>query len=153
MIEVRPKAAPQAAGGGQVAGGLNIPAGVPQSARQSPQAFQQYMQNNPQMMRELLTLNPAYAQQMSQEQTAQREQNALLRQIEEDPFNPELQRKLEEQIRLKNVQDNMENAMEYTPESFGRVIMLYIPMTVNKIPLKAFVDSGAQSTIMSVGTP
>jgi DNA damage-inducible protein 1 len=69
--------------------------------------------------------------------------------IEADPMNEENQKKIEEMLRQENIQQNMDLAIENLPEAFGSVSMLYVDIHVNGYPIKAFVDSGAQSTIMS----
>jgi DNA damage-inducible protein 1 len=66
-----------------------------------------------------------------------------------DPIDLDGQKRMLEHIRLQNIQQNMESALEYMPEAFGNVVMLYIDCQVNGHHVKAFVDSGAQMTIMS----
>ena len=66
-----------------------------------------------------------------------------------DPFDPEAQKKIAELLRKQAVEDSLEHAMEHTPEAFAEVVMLYVNLTVNGVPMKAFVDSGAQRSIMS----
>lgn len=67
-----------------------------------------------------------------------------------DLFDPEVQRRIEELIQQNNINREMEAAVENYPETFGQVIMLYVACEVNGYPVKAFVDSGAQITLMSL---
>jgi DNA damage-inducible protein 1 len=43
-----------------------------------------------------------------------------------DLLDPRIQRRIEENINMENVIDNMEHAYEHAPEFFGNVVMLYI---------------------------
>ena len=120
--------------------------------------------------------DPARFQQIFEEKLRQRvEMDAEIQRrndlLSADPFNVDAQREIEEMIRQEGVIENLQNAMEHNPEGifllpmhlcsgsisysrnydlvFARVHMLYIPVEVNQHKVKAFVDSGAQTTIMS----
>jgi DNA damage-inducible protein 1 len=73
--------------------------------------------------------NPArFAEMLRQTQEmrtrAEREQVAEAALLNSDPYDVEAQRRIEEAIRQQAVMENMEHALEYSPESFGRVTML-----------------------------
>ncbi|CDO94652.1 unnamed protein product [Kluyveromyces dobzhanskii CBS 2104] len=66
-----------------------------------------------------------------------------------NPDDPANQAKIADLINQREIDEQLRYAMEYTPESFTQVSMLYIKLEINGHPVKAFVDSGAQQTIMS----
>ncbi|KAL1116377.1 hypothetical protein AAG570_004852 [Ranatra chinensis] len=108
-------------------------------------------QNNPRLADALSTGRLQDFARVLNDQIAERDrrQEQRMRIMTADPFDTETQRLIAEEIRQKNIEANMEAAMEYNPETFGTVVMLYINCRVNGFPVKAFIDSGAQTTIMS----
>lgn len=109
-------------------------------------------ERNPPLSEALESGDPQQFVAVFEQQKKAREQQEQLqrRMAQADPLDIEAQQKIAEEIQQANINANMETAMEFSPESFGQVMMLYINCRVNDQPVKAFVDSGAQMTIMSV---
>lgn len=76
--------------------------------------------SNPTRFRELL--HQLKTMQESARVQQQRERELL----QADPYDLEAQKKIAEAIRQEQVLENMEQAMETMPESFGSVHMLYV---------------------------
>lgn len=75
--------------------------------------------------------------------------NSEYEKLMSNPDDPVNQAKIAELINQREIDEQLKYAMEYTPEAFAQVSMLYVKLEINGHPVKAFVDSGAQTTIMS----
>ena len=64
--------------------------------------------------------------------------------------SPEAQRRIEKIIHQQRINDNLRQAAEFMPESLVPVHMLYINVEINNKKVAALVDTGAQSTFMSL---
>lgn len=119
--------------------------------RSDPYVMSSMRENNPQLAEAVMSDDlDRFAHLLQAQVQAQRHREAEERQLAAaDPFDPDVQRRIEERIRQERINENMEAAMEYSPESFGTVHMLYVQVAVNGVAVKAFIDSGAQMTIMS----
>lgn len=118
-----------------------------------PHMMEQIRESNPELAAAAQSDPARFSELLRQTQDRIREAEVQrqreIEQLNADPYDIEAQRRIEEAIRQQAIMENLEHALEYSPESFGRVTMLYVPVEVNGIPVKAFVDSGAQQTIMS----
>jgi hypothetical protein len=80
------------------------------------------------------------------EQSKEREMEARLR---TNPMDEEANKFFGEKLRLEQVHESYINMMNNYPEAMTRVLMLYIRIEINGVELQAFVDSGAQTSVIS----
>eukprot|EP00533_Pseudo-nitzschia_delicatissima_P003864 CAMPEP_0116091874 /NCGR_PEP_ID=MMETSP0327-20121206/7738_1 /TAXON_ID=44447 /ORGANISM="Pseudo-nitzschia delicatissima, Strain B596" /LENGTH=449 /DNA_ID=CAMNT_0003583255 /DNA_START=99 /DNA_END=1448 /DNA_ORIENTATION=- len=76
-------------------------------------------------------------------------ERAFRQRLQQNPHDTEAKEYFDKKNSQALVNEQYMQAMQEYPESMGRVLMLYINAKINSHPLQAFVDSGAQMTIMS----
>ena len=139
-----------ARGGSQPYGG-QLARGGPQS---DPEMFRLGVLGQPQILARIRAANPDLADAVSdpirfrevfqnmyvQQAEAGSVQQRELALLNADPFNPETQAKIEEEIRQQRVMENLQDAMDYTPEGKSNIPLLYSSsglMNHSRLPIEA----------------
>ena len=79
----------------------------------------------------------------------QQKVNQEIARLQQNPYDPESQKKIEEMIREQRLNDLQNKTYEHHPELFVSTEMLYINASVNNTAVQVFVDTGAQTTVIS----
>lgn len=143
---------------------IQIP-GMPAAPRVDPRAEQirtqileradsldQLKLSNPELaehVHDAQKFSDAFAKLQNELRAKEVERKRELQRLYADPDNEDNQKRIMEIIRQENVEESYQNAMEHHPEMFVRTDMLYINCRINGHDVKAFVDTGAQMTILS----
>ena len=77
-----------------------------------------------------------------------KEQEELIR-LQQNSFDPEAQKRIEEIINQQRLDALQKETYEHHPELFVSTEMLYINGSVNNEPVQVFMDTGAQTTVIS----
>lgn len=138
----------------------------------NPEHIVDILQANPTILRELNFHSPKLAESMRQDRTsaikalrthmmlnstasvinqmtAANKEAEMEQRLRVNPMDEEANRYFGEKIRAQQVEESYVNMMQNYPESMTRVLMLYIEVQINGVPVQAFVDSGAQTSVMS----
>jgi DNA damage-inducible protein 1 len=114
-----------------VAGQSPDPEGVRQQLLTNIQAQAQLRQSDPELADAANDANrwrETFTMRQEQAQNAEREHHNQIALLNEDPFNVDAQRKIEELIRQDRVVENLEKAYNENPEGTFHLVYIILPM-------------------------
>jgi len=120
----------------------------------NPYELDQLLENDPELGQALLCDDENFLMQhltkkkVKQMENKMKEQQNINR-LESDQFNADYQKEIEKRIAEERHNKEIEKIYQENPELLVPTTMLYIPMKINDKDVQAFIDTGAQSTIMS----
>lgn len=109
-------------------------------AYQLPDLIERFLQNKDQTYKEFEAMFRDYVE----------EEVHKAEIIKNNPNSAEAKMFLEAKRNKEMINEQYVQSMTHHPEDMIAVTMLYINLTINGVPVKAFIDSGAQKSIMSM---
>lgn len=122
---------------------LNDPAKLDMLCNSKPDLAEMIVTNNSQALAKFLY------DQDKQKREEQRKRNEEIQRLQNNPFDPEAQKKIEEMINQERLDKIQKETFEYHPELFVSTEMLFIDASINNTRVQAFIDTGAQTTVIS----